>query len=97
MTPDSMSGIRQQLQLACEQLNTVLIMVEEELPCQDVLHQLHAVEATLQAIGQRLVLCQVDEIETLIKNSTSSEECTAQLQRFVPLYSLAQTYTYLSR
>ena len=95
MTPDRTSEIRQRLQCACEHLHAVLIMVEEQVPCQGVLHQLHAVEAALQAIGQRLVLCQVEEIETLINSSSSSEERAAQLQRFVPLYSIAQTYAYL--
>ena len=95
MTPDRLAEIRQQMQCACEQLNAILTMVEKEDPCHNVLHQLRSVQAALQAIGQKLVLCQVEEIETLIKNSPSSEERAAQLQRFVPLYSIAQTYSYL--
>ena len=95
MKRDRVSDIRQRLQCVSGHLNAVATMVEKESPCDDVLHQLHAVEAALQAIGQKLVLCEVEEIESLIKNSPSSEERAAQLQRFIPLYSLAQSYSYL--
>jgi DNA-binding FrmR family transcriptional regulator len=95
MTPDRIGEIRQRLHCACEHLNTVPTMVEKDVPCQDMLHQSNTVDAALQVIGQRLVLYQVDEIEALIKNSSSSEERAAQLQRFVPLYSIAHTCSYL--
>ena len=95
MTRDKIAEIRQRLQYASGHLNAVLTMVEKESPCEEVLHQLHAVEAALKAIGQVLVLNRVEEIETLIKDSSTSEERTAQFQRFVPLYVIAQSYCYL--
>lgn len=95
MTRDRIVEIRQRLQCASGHLNAVLTMVEKESPCEEVLHQLHAVDAALKAIGQVLVLNRVQEIETLIKDSSTSEESTTQFQRFVPLYVIAQSYSYL--
>ena len=95
MTQDKMVDIQQRLHCAAGHLNAVMQMAETDRPGEEVLHQLHAVEAALQAIGRKLVLHQVEEIETLIKNSQSPEERTAQLQRFVPLYGIAQSYSYL--
>jgi DNA-binding FrmR family transcriptional regulator len=95
MTRDKISDIRQRLQCASGHLNAVLTMVEKESPCEEVLHQLHAVEAALKMIGQILVLSRVEEIESLIKDSSTSEESTAQFRRFAPLYSIAQSYSYL--
>lgn len=95
MTRDRITDIRQRLRCTSGHLNAVLMMVEKESPCEEVLHQLHAVEAALQAIGRKMVLHQVEEIETLIKDSSTSEERTAQFQRFVPLYMIAQSYSYL--
>ena len=95
MTPDKMTDIRQRLHCAAGHLNAVMQMAETDEPGEEVLHQLHAVEAALQAIGRRMVLHQVEVIETLIKNSPSPEERTVQLQRFVPLYGIAHSYSYL--
>ena len=95
MTRDRTTDIRQRLQCASGHLNAVQTMVEKESPCEEVLHQLHAVEAALKAIGQVLVLNRVEEIESLIKNSPTSEERTEQFQLFVPLYMVAQNYSYL--
>ncbi len=75
-------------------MSTLLPFLALDQSCQQ-LHQLHCVQAALQTIGQKLILCQVEEIEILIRNSSSSEERAAQLQRFVLLYSIAHTYSYL--
>ena len=95
MTQDKLADIQQRLHCAAGHLNAVMQMAETDRPGEEVLHQLHAVEAALQVIGRKLVLQQVEEIEILIKNSRSPEERTAQLQRFVPLYGIAQSYSYL--
>ena len=95
MTQDKRTDIQQRLRCAAGHLNAVMQMAETDRPGEEVLHQLHAVEAALQVIGWKLVLHQVEEIETLIENSRSPEERTAQLQRFVPLYGIAQRYSYL--
>ena len=95
MTQDKRTDIQQRLHCAVGHLNAVMQMAETDQTGEEVLHQLHAVEAALQAIGRKLVLHQVEEIESQIRNSASSEERTAQLQRFIPLYSIAQSYSYV--
>lgn len=94
MTQDKRTEIQQRLHCAAGHLNAVMQMAETDQAGEEVLHQLHAVEAALQVIGRKLVLQQVEEIEVLIKNSRSPEECTVQFQRFVPLYGIAQSYSY---
>ena len=95
MTQDKRTDIQQRLHYAAGHLNAVMQMAETDQTGEEVLHRLHAVEAALQAVGRKLVIYQVEEIESQIRNSASSEERTAQLQRFVPLYGIAQRYSYV--
>src|SRR5262245_41760061 len=95
MVPDRMTDIRKRLQCAAGPLNAVLAMTETDPSCEQVLHQSHALEASFQIVGQKLILYQIEEIETLITKSQSPEECTAQFRRLVPLYSMAQRYSYV--
>lgn len=95
MTQDKRTDIQQRLHCAVGHLNAVVQMAETDQTGEEVLRQLHAVGAALQAIGRKVVLHQVEEIESQIRNSASSEERTAQLQRFVPLYGIAQRHSYI--
>lgn len=88
MKPDQQSEIIQRLRSASGHLNAVIEMAESGKPCEQVLHQLNAIQSALGAVGLRVLICQVQESETLILNSTSSQDRANELKRLQSLYTM---------
>jgi DNA-binding FrmR family transcriptional regulator len=86
MKPDQQSEIILRLRSASGHLTAVIEMTEAGKPCEQVLHQLNAVEAALRAAGARLIICQVKSSRAVILASTSPKQRTAELERFQSLY-----------
>ncbi len=80
--------IVQRLRCASGHLNAVIEMAEAGQPCEQVLHQLHAVQAALRAITSRLIACEIEASEAIILDSRSSRKRIAQLQRLQSLYTI---------
>ncbi|HKZ82178.1 MAG TPA: metal-sensitive transcriptional regulator [Anaerolineae bacterium] len=87
-SPKTQLAIVNRLRSAEGHLHAIIGMVESGAPCEDVLHQLDAVEAALCATGRALRYCQFRKSIEAIRHSPSAEARTAELQRLTTLYGL---------
>jgi len=92
MKPDQPSEIVRRLRCAAGHLNAVIEMAESGQPCEQVLHQINAVQAALRATMTRLLVCQSQSSETIILDSPSPKERLAELKRLQSLYMLFVQY-----
>jgi len=88
MKPDQRSEIVRRLRCAAGHLNAVVEMAETGRPCEQVLHQLNAVEAALHAAGFRLLTWHVHQSEATILASPSPVQRAAELKRLQSLYAI---------
>lgn len=88
MKPEQQAEIIRRLCCAAGHLNAVIEMVEKGQPCEQVLHQLNAVQAALRAAGARIVHCQVRSSQAIILKSPSSKQRLAELERLQSLYTI---------
>jgi DNA-binding FrmR family transcriptional regulator len=87
MTLDQHSEIVRRLRCAAGHLNAVIEMTEAGQPCEQVLHQLNAVEAALRVAGTRLLICQAQSSQAIILDSHSQEQRLSELKRLQSLYT----------
>ena len=62
------------LRCAAGHLNAVIEMAESSQPCEQVLHQLNAVQSALREAGVRLILCHVQSSQAVILESPFPEQ-----------------------
>ena len=93
MKPDQQSDIIRRLRCAVGHLNAVIEMTESGQPCEQVLHQLNAVEAALRVTGTRLIICQAQSSQAIILDSPSSKQRTSELKRLQSLYTTFMQYS----
>lgn len=86
--PNQQSEIIRRMRCAAGHMTAVIEMAEEGRPCEQVLHQLHAVQAALQAVGLGLINCQIQNSQTTILDSSSVKERTSELKRIQSLYTI---------
>ena len=86
--PDDQNAILNRLKSADGHLRAVIGMLETGVPCEEVLHQLGAVEAALDAAGRALRFCQFQESLERIRHGVSAEARLAELRRLATLYGL---------
>lgn len=94
MKPHQRSEILRRLRCAAGHLNAVIQMVEAGAPCEQVIHQLYAVQGALCAAMSRLILCEVQTSEAIILNSASPGKRTAELKRLQSLYAIFMRYSH---
>lgn len=87
MRPEEQAMI-QRLRSAEGHLHAVTCMIEDNQPCEQVLHQLGAVQASLRAAGLTLLRDQLESSAEVIRNDPHPEERAAELKRIVNLYRL---------
>ena len=80
--------IMQRLRSAAGHLNAVIEMAESGQPCQDVLHQLNAVQSALRIVGTKIFCCEADALSKNILSSVSFLHCSAELHRLQSLYTI---------
>lgn len=90
---DQHSEIIQRLRCAAGHLNAVIKMAEAEQPCEQVLHQLGAVNAAIRAAGARLIICQAQASQAVILDSPSPEQRITELKRLQSLYMIFRQYS----
>ena len=95
MQPVEQAEIVRRLRTARGHLEAVTSMVERGESCENVLHQLGAVQSALRAAGTRLLLCQVKHSRDVILNGACPEDQAAELTRISNLYSLMIQYSDL--
>lgn len=86
MLPEEKDLILKRLRSAEGHLSAVIGMVEAGQNCEKVLHQLHAVEAAIQASGRHLLHCQVQQSIEIVSQHPSLEKRSAEIERLVDLY-----------
>lgn len=92
MKPDQQSEIIRRLRCAAGHLNAVIEMATAAQPCEQVLHQLNAVEAALHAVGIKLIICQAQSSQAAILESPSPKQRIAELKRLQSLYTIFLHY-----
>ena len=93
MKPDQQSEIIRRLRCAAGHLNAVIEMTEAGQSCEQVLHQLNAVQAALRAAGSKLIICQAQSSQTIILDSPSPKQRIAELKRLQSLYTTFMQYS----
>lgn len=93
MRSDRQSEILCRLQCAAGHLNAVIAMTEAQQPCEQVLHQLHAVRAALHAASVKMIQCQAQSSQEVILNSSSVSQRTEALERIQSLYAIFLKYS----
>jgi DNA-binding FrmR family transcriptional regulator len=99
LSPKEHSAIVGRLKTAAGHLRAVIAMVETGEPCDEVLHQLGAVQAALVAAGGAIVDCHPalageSSVEIILRNP-STEARVAELERLVTLYGLLSKHSVL--
>jgi DNA-binding FrmR family transcriptional regulator len=93
MKSDQQSEILRRLHCAAGHLNAVIEMTEAQQPCEQVLHQLHAVQAALHRAGVKMIQCQAQSSQEVILNSSSVSQRTEALERLQSLYAILLKYS----
>lgn len=93
MEPEERDEIVRRLRTAEGHLGAVIRQVEAGKSCEQVLHQLGAVRAALRAAGARLVDCQINCSEEIVRHHPCPEDRAAELARLVNLYYLVFRYS----
>ena len=88
MVLNQQPDIMQRLRSAAGHLNAVIEMAESGQPCEDVLHQLDAVQSALRVAGTKIICCEAEALREDILSSASSPQCSAELHRLQSLYSI---------
>ena len=88
MKLDHQSEILKRLRCAAGHLDAVIHMTETGQPCNQVLHQLNAVQAALRAAGVMMIECQALSSQEVILNSPSVEQRMLELQNLQSLYTI---------
>lgn len=92
MKPGKQSELINRLHCVAGHLNAIIKMVEADQPCEQVLHQLGAVEASIRAAGSKLIICQAQSSQSIILHSPSPKLRLAELQRLQSLYTIFLQY-----
>lgn len=87
MKPDPHVEVIRRLRSAAGHLQAVIEMTEGGKPCEEVLHQLNAVEAALHAAGTCLIQARVDSSKVVILTNPSAARRSVELKRLLSLYS----------
>jgi DNA-binding FrmR family transcriptional regulator len=85
---DQQPEIIRRLRCAAGHLNAVIEMAEAAQSCEQILHQLNAVEAALRAAGIKLIICQAQSSQSIILDSPSPKQRIAELKRLQSLYTI---------
>ena len=93
MKPDQQPDILRRLRCAAGHLNAVIEMTEAGQSCEEVLHQLNAVQAALRVTGRKLMICQAQISQEIILDSPSPEQRTSELKRLQSLYITFMQYS----
>jgi DNA-binding FrmR family transcriptional regulator len=95
MEPEQQSEIIRRLRCTAGHLNAIVEMSEAGRPCEQILHQINAVQAALRAAGIKIIECQAQSSQDVILNSTSVTQRTAELQQLQALYRiLVEQYSH---
>ena len=88
MKPNQHSDIVRRLHCAAGHLEAVIKMAEADEPCEQVLHQLAAVEAAIHAAGTKVIICEAQASQVIILESPSLMQRNTELKRLQSLSTI---------
>lgn len=88
MDHEPASDVMRRLHCAAGHLNSVISMAEAGQPCEQILHQLNAVQAALKIAGVKIIECQAQSSQEIILNSDSVEQRTKELHHLQLLFTI---------
>ena len=88
MNTDEQAEVVRRLHSAAGHLNAVIQMADDGQGCEEVLHQLNAVEGAIHTAALRLLMCHLRESEATILASRSPARRVVELHRLQSLYSM---------
>lgn len=86
MQGDEQAEVIRRMHAVGESLFSIHAMVEAGVPCGQVLRQLGAVQAELQALKIGMLNCQVNASKSIIQTNPSADNRLAELHRLFDLY-----------
>jgi DNA-binding FrmR family transcriptional regulator len=86
MKPNQDSDIVRRLRCAAGHLEAVIKMAEAGQPCEQVIHQLAAVEAAIHAAGTKVIIYEAQASQCIILESPSPKQLSTELKRLQSLY-----------
>ena len=87
MPDKARADIIRRLRAVDESLGCLYGLIEAGAPCGQVLRQLCAIQAELQALKIRMLNCQVSASKSIIQFNPSADNRLAELQRLFDLYN----------
>ena len=90
--PVEKEAILQRLHTAEGHLHAVSRMVAEEASCQQVLHQLNAVQCAIEAVGSQILQLEIEGCLQAIREDPCPEQCFEQLAILTKLYPMANKF-----
>jgi DNA-binding FrmR family transcriptional regulator len=88
MLPEEKAPFIHRLRTACGHLNAIIHMVETGKPCEQIIHQLGAVQAAAREIGFEILKNEMHQSTKIILSSEDYEERITATQRVLELYEL---------
>ncbi len=88
MKPDPQIDLVRRLRCAAGHLNGVIEMAEDGRDCEEVLHQLCAVETALRKAAGRLLTSQIQQSEAVLAAEATPTQRAQELRRLISLYSI---------
>jgi DNA-binding FrmR family transcriptional regulator len=92
--PVEKEAVLQRMRTVEGHLHAVNQMLEDDIPCQQVLHQLNAVECALEAAASMLLRMEVECCLQAIRDNPCPEQRCEQLARLVKLYPWTNRFTF---
>lgn len=86
--PVEKPAILQRLRTAGGHLQAVSQLLEDDKPCQQILHQLNAIQCALEATSSLILCMEVERCLQAIHEDPCSEQRCEELARLSGLYSL---------
>lgn len=87
MSDEERARIIRRLRAVGESLGCIQAQVEAGAPCGQVLNQLGAVQAEMQALKTRMLECQIRSSKRIIQFHPSVDHRLAELHRLIDLYN----------
>lgn len=92
MPSDPHANTLRRLQSAAGHLNAVIQMVEHQAPCEEVLHQLGAVQGALKAVGCQILDEYIENSMEIVRENGTPEERSQALEKMLRLVQTQMSF-----
>ncbi|MCJ7661427.1 MAG: metal-sensitive transcriptional regulator [Anaerolineales bacterium] len=95
MRPEERTEIVRRLRSAEGHLHAITGMVEDDQSCEQILHQLYAVQSAVQATSCLILRQRVQQCLDTLQYNPGPDESSVELKRLVELYKYCLTFSSL--